>query len=117
MVVRVETNDNTVRILTDDGEVLPATRSTLRLKGFRHKDGILEAKSTQIRDLILFVLGVFERAGVSVNLDKNTQSLVENYSQAVAQANRNSHLGKEIKNNRLNHTEFADFLEFLQTNL
>ena len=70
MAVRIEIGENTIRIIALEGEIPPSTRSTLGLKGFRKREGALEAHSSRVRDLVLFSLGTLERSGMTVDADK-----------------------------------------------
>ena len=117
MAVRLEIYENTVRIFAREGEVPPSTKSTLGLKGFRKKEGVLEANSDSTRDLALFSLRVLERSGVNVNIDEKIKEIVNQYTEGLAQVEKNLRLGKDIKHNKLGGSHCSEFLGFLQRGL
>lgn len=117
MAVRLEVGEDSVRIFAHEGEILPSTKSTLGLRGFRNKEGVLEAKSSRIKGLVLFSLGVLERSGAHVSLDKNTKQLVDRHTRGVDEVEKNLSLGNSIKNNRLSNAHGAEFLGFLDNHL
>ena len=117
MTVRLETEENTLRIYTSAEEIPPSTKSTLRLKGFRHQNGILEATAPDLLNLVLFSLGVLNRSGVNVELDESTSAIIEQYRQQRELARRNIEIGRKIKNSQFDLSRSARFLKFLKENL
>ena len=114
MAVRLEICESTIRIVASEGEIPPSTKSTLGLKGFRNKEGVLEIDSSRVRDLALFSLGVLERSGMTVDVDEKVKKFIDQHAQGLAQVERNLHSGRDIKQNKLNSSDCREFLDFLQ---
>ena len=114
MTVRLETTLEQVRIVDQYGELTPAIKSTLRLRGFsRTEDGLAVVHYKQ-DDLVLYALDLLNGTGAQIELDAATEEVAKRREKAGAQLRDSRHRGEAIRRGDLTQLESREFLKFMQ---
>ena len=66
MTIRLETYQDGIRIVDHNGELPPATKSSLRLRGFCRRDDGLGAEHGELGDLLSLALDLLQEAGCPI---------------------------------------------------
>lgn len=117
MSVRLEASQNCIRIVDQQGELTPATRSTLRLRGFSQSNNGLEAEQSEQEDLVMFLLNLFRDAGVQFELDEAAAELIRCREAARDQLEQSWKHGRAIKKGDLDQFRTSEFVKFLANGL
>ena len=117
MTVRVETGLDCIRIVDKQGELTPATKSTLRLRGFTRSDNGLAAEQREQEDLVIFLLDLFQDAGVQFELDEAAAGIIRRRETAHHQLEQSCDQGRAIKRGDLKQFGTSEFVSFLANGL
>lgn len=117
MTVFVRSGSNLVGIRDPHAELTPATRTTLRLYGFRQREEELLAETRRGRELVLDVVNLLTRSKVVLELDQNTAESINRADEAVKEVEASRRVGGKIKDGNLTQYETGEFLEFAKWKL
>ena len=117
MTVRLETTPDSIRIIDQKGELNPATKSTLRLRGFSRRDNGLGAKHSEQDDLVVSVLDLLRDSGTQIELDAATEEVIKRRDETHDQLEESRKQGGSIKGGDLDPLGTREFLKFLANGL
>lgn len=117
MTVVVQTGTTTVSIIDVQGELSPATKSTLRLYGFRQTGEGLVAETQERSELVLKVVALLTNSKIALELDENTTQFIQLAEEAKKELELSQDVGGQIKNGILTQQETCDFLDFARFGL
>lgn len=117
MAVYLETEPDSIRIVDPAGELTPAIKSTLRLKGFSRQGDAYVAGHFGVGDQIDFVLSFLKDAGISVDADATTREIVERREHAFNQLTLSQQRGFAIKQGFINDPTTNEFVRFSRNEL
>ena len=117
MTVFVRSDADTVRIADPQNELNPATKSTLRLLGFRQIGEMLVGEAHERREMVLDVVTLLSDSNVVLKIDQRTMEVVRRADEAAKEVEVSRGIGGEIKNGNLTQPETSEFLKFVQLGL
>ena len=117
MTVRLESSLGRLKIVDQHGDLTPAIRSTLRLRGFLRSDNELTSTHSELGELTVFVLDLLQDAGVQFETDTATSVIINNRQSAHDQFKESCMRGLAIKGGDLSNPDATDFARFLENGL
>lgn len=117
MTVFLRSSAEAVYIADPHKELPPATKSTLRLFGFRQCGEELTAEAHERREMVLEVVTLLNSSNVLVEIDQHTREVIRRSDEAAAELEVSRDVGGEIKNGNLTQHETKQFLKFVRLGL
>ena len=117
MTVFVRSDADAVRIIDPEGELRPATKSTLRLYGFRQSGEGLIAEAQGRHQLVLEIVALLTESNIALEVDGYTKETILRTDVAVKELEDSQGVGGQIKNGNLTQQETREFLEFVRYGL
>ena len=117
MTVRLETTPDSIRIVDQKGELTPAIKSTLRLRGFSRRDNELAVKHSGQEDLVMLALDLLKDSGTQIELDTATEEVIKRRGAAHDQLEESRKQGESIKGGDLGQLGTSEFVKFLANGL
>ena len=117
MTVRLEANPDSIRIVDQRGELTPATKSTLRLRGFSRRDNGLAAEHSEQEDLVRLALELLRDAGVQIELDAAAAEIIRRREDSYDQLEESREQGRAIRRGDLDQLGTSEFVKFLANGL
>ncbi len=117
MTVFIRSDADAVHITDPQRELSPATKSTLRLYGFRQGGEELSAESHGRQEFVLGVVKLLTDSDVALVLDHHTIEAVRRADEAAKEVEVSRGVGGEIKNGNLTQHESGEFLKFVRLGL
>ncbi len=117
MTVTIQSNSVAVEIRDPQNDLRPATKSTLRLYGFRQYGERLVAETHERHELVLDVVALLTRSDVALEYDDNTTAVIRRANLDIKELEVGQDIGGQIKNGILTQAQTSEFLEFIQFGL
>ena len=117
MAIKLETSLDGFQIIDSNGELTPATKSTLRLLGFTRSSNRLVAQLGDQEDLIISTIDLLVGDGVQIELDLNTEEVIRCRNEANEQLQESRKQGEAIKKAEIDRLAVSEFMKFLKNGL
>ena len=117
MAIKLETSLDGFQIIDSNGELTPATKSTLRLLGFTRSSNRLVAQLGDQEDLIISTIDLLVGDGVQIELDPNTEEVIRCRNEANEQLQESRKQGEAIKKAEIDRLAASEFMKFLKNGL
>ena len=112
MAVHLETEPDSIRIVDLVGELTPAIKSVLMLRGFSRQGGVYVTEYLGGGDQIDFVLSFLKSAGINVDTDAATREIVRRKEHALNQLAESQQRGRAIKQGFIGDPATDEFIHF-----
>ena len=117
MAIHLETEPDSIRIVDLAGELTPAIKSALRLKGFSRQGDVYTVEHLGGGDQIDFVLNLLNSTGINADIDTATREILGRRKYALNQLAESQQRGRAIKQGSIDDPTTNEFIYFSRNKL